>query len=71
MLKNYTEDEWMLIDVEEMCIRLNISDTTAYKLLNSGEIKGFRTYDGRGPWKIPVIAINSYIQKKSGIILPT
>jgi len=39
-----------LITVEELCEELIIGKNTAYKLLTSGKIKGFRI--GR-IWKIP------------------
>ena len=39
-----------LITVEELCEELIIGKNTAYKLLTSGELKGFRI--GR-IWKIP------------------
>lgn len=46
-----TIDENELLSIEQLCERLFISPTTAYKLLQSGEIKGFKV----GTWKIPVI----------------
>ena len=58
MLTNYNEDE--LLTIEEVCERLFISPTTAYKLLKSGEIKGFRV----GAWKIPAQSIRDYIKRK-------
>ena len=55
-------DENELLSVEQLCERLFISPTTAYKLLQSGEIKGFRL----GTWKIPVRSVNEYINRKCG-----
>ena len=43
-------DENELLSIEQLCDRLFISATTAYKLLQSGEIKAFKV----GTWKIPV-----------------
>lgn len=44
-------DETELLTIEQLCERLFISPTTAYKLLQSGEIKGFKV----GTWKIPAM----------------
>ena len=52
-------DESELLSIEQLCYRLFISPSTAYKLLMSGEIKGFKL----GTWKIPVISVNEYINK--------
>ena len=52
-------DENELLSIEQFCDRLFISPTTAYKLLKSGEIKGFKL----GTWKIPVRSVNEYINK--------
>jgi excisionase family DNA binding protein len=51
-----------LLSIEQLCQRLFISPTTAYKLLQSGEIKAFKL----GTWKIPLKSINEYINKKCG-----
>lgn len=53
-------DESELLTIEQLCDRLFISPTTAYKLLQSGEIKAFKI----GTWKIPVKSVREYIQKK-------
>jgi len=53
-------DENELLTIEQLCERLFISPTTAYKLLQSGEIKAFKI----GTWKIPVKSVREYIQKK-------
>ena len=52
-------DENELLSIEQLCERLFISPTTAYKLLQAGEIKGFKL----GTWKIPVKSVNEYINK--------
>ena len=52
-------DENELLSIEQLCDRLFISPTTAYKLLQAGEIKGFKL----GTWKIPVKSVNEYINK--------
>lgn len=60
-MKNiYDEDE--LMTIEQLCERLFISATTAYKLLQSGEIKAFRV----GSWKIPEKSVRDYIKRKCG-----
>lgn len=50
-----------LLEFEELCERLSVGRNTAYRLLNSREIKGFKI--GR-KWKIPVDAIEKYIEAK-------
>lgn len=55
----YEENE--VITVSELCERLMISETTAYKLLRSGEIKGFQIGNH---WRIPVRNVNDYIKRK-------
>lgn len=53
-------DENDLLSIEQLCDKLFISATTAYKLLQSGEIKGFKL----GTWKIPVKSVEDYIKKR-------
>lgn len=55
----YEENE--VLTVSELCERLMISETTAYKLLRSGEIKGFQIGNH---WRIPVENIKQYIRDK-------
>ena len=56
MLVENTENE--LITMEELCSRLMISETTAYKLMRSGEIDAFKL---GSHWKIPVTALRDFI----------
>lgn len=58
MLTHVDENE--LLSIEQLCERLFISPTTAYKLLQSREIKAFKV----GTWKIPVKSVNEYIKRK-------
>ena len=58
MFVEHNEDQ--LLTIEQLCEQLFISPTTAYKLLQSGEIKGFKI----GTWKIPVQSVRDYIRKK-------
>lgn len=58
-MSDYKDD---LITIEEFQEILQIGRTTAYKLLNSGEIKAFRI--GRF-WKIPRAAVTEYVARKS------
>ena len=56
----YSEiNETSLLTIEQLCERLFISPTTAYKLLKSGEIKAFKL----GTWKIPEASVQAYILK--------
>ena len=53
-------DEHELLSIEHVCEKLFISHTTAYKLLQTGELVGFKL----GTWKVPVKSINEYINRK-------
>ena len=53
-----------LITLEEFMDMLIIGRTTAYQLLNSGEIKAFRI--GRY-WKIPRASVTEYVSRKSNL----
>ena len=53
-----------LITLDEFMEMLNIGRTTAYQLLNSGEIKAFRI--GRY-WKIPRASVTEYVSRKSNL----
>lgn len=57
-----SEQKDNLVTLEEFQDILQIGRTTAYQLLNSGEIKAFRI--GRF-WKIPRAAITEYVSRKS------
>ena len=57
-------DENELLTIEQVCEKLFISHTTAYKLLQSGEIKAFKI--GR-IWKISKLAVEDYIRTQSGL----
>ena len=51
-----------LLTVEELCELLKIGRNTAYELLNTGKLKGFR--NGR-TWRIAKQAVVDYIVTKS------
>lgn len=53
-----------LLNVEELCDILGIGKNVAYEILNTRQIKAFKT--GR-IWKIPKIAVEKYVLDKSGI----
>lgn len=55
-----TTDENELLSIDQLCERLFISPTTAYRLLKSGDIKGFKL----GTWKIPIKSVNDFILRK-------
>lgn len=61
---NEMKDE--LVTIDEMQEMLKVGRTTAYQLLNCGEIKAFRI--GRY-WKIPRAAITEYVSRKSALEL--
>jgi excisionase family DNA binding protein len=49
-----------LLTIEQLCEKLFLSKTTAYKLLKSGKIKAFKL----GTWKIPIKSVYEYINQK-------
>ena len=56
-----SEDKNDLLTLEDLCNRLIISETVAYRLLRSGEIRGFKI----GPlWRIPTSSVNEYISSQ-------
>lgn len=60
--KNTAEqDDDLLITIEELCERLMISETTAYKLLRSKKIAAFKIGCN---WKIPNSSVKAYIQQE-------
>ncbi len=61
MMDELSED---LLTFEEFEEKLQIGRTTAYRLLQSGDIKAFKI--GRY-WKIPRAAVSEYISRKSNL----
>lgn len=55
------ESSPMIIEIEELCERLNIGKNTAYNLLTSGEIDSFKI---GSVWKIPLSSVDEYIERK-------
>lgn len=51
-----------LLTIDELCQQLFISPTTAYRLLQTGEITAFKL----GTWKIPASSVKAYIKKRCG-----
>lgn len=47
-----------LLTVDDLCEKLQVSRNTAYQLLESGDVEGFKV--GRN-WRIPNVSISSYI----------
>ena len=58
----YEEFSSEVITVEELMELLYIGKNTAYKLLNSGELRALKI--GK-VWKIPKEAVGEYIMKKT------
>ena len=61
-MDDYIQDD--LISMEEFKSLLQIGRTTAYKLLQTGEIKAFKI--GR-IWKIPRSSVKDYIESKGSL----
>ena len=59
MYESFSEE---ILTVEEFAELLYIGRNTAYKILNSGEIRAFKI--GKA-WKIPKDAVSEYILRKS------
>lgn len=53
-----------LITIDELCDLLMIGRTTAYKLLQSGELKAFKI--GK-VWKISKASVECYIKDRSNL----
>lgn len=53
-----------LITIDELCDLLMIGRTTAYKLLQTGEIKAFKI--GK-VWKISKASVERYIKERSDL----
>ena len=53
-----TQDE--LLSIDQLCERLFISPTTAYRLLQTGEIKAFKL----GTWKIPGSSVQEFVERR-------
>lgn len=51
--------DYSVMDIEELCQLLLISKKSAYHLLNSGKIKGFKIGN---KWKIPRENFNAFIK---------
>ena len=50
-----------VITIEELCERLTISQTLAYRMLRNGDIKAFKI---GSLWRIPISSVNEYITQK-------
>ncbi len=59
----YSEQYNDILTIDEAMDLLKIGRNHVYKLLNSGEIKGFKL--GTKNWKIPKESIQQYIYKKA------
>ena len=61
MLEDYPD----ILTVEEACEALRVGYNAIYELLNSGKLKPYK--NGR-VWRIPKVAIRSYILENSNIV---
>jgi len=50
-----------LLTVETLCQKLKVSENTAYQLLKSGQLKGFKV--GR-MWRIPQSSLDSFVSSQ-------
>lgn len=53
-----------VLEMEEVCAALKLSRNSVYRILKSGELKGYQY--GR-IWKVPKVAVIMFIKKKSGL----
>ena len=53
-----------VLDVKETCQLLRVSRNSLYKMLQGGELKGYR-HGSR--WRIPNEAVTEYIREKAGV----
>lgn len=56
-----------ILTVEEVADALKIGTSQVYRILRSGELKGYK--EGKD-WKTPKIALESYIRKKVNMPTP-
>lgn len=61
MLEDYPD----ILTVEEACEALRVGYNAIYELLNSGKLKAYK--NGR-IWRVPKVAIRSYILENSNIV---
>lgn len=57
MFENYDD----ILTVDEVADALKIGNSQVYRILRTGELKGYK--EGKD-WKTPKIALESYIRKK-------
>ena len=50
-----------VLEIQDLCNMLNIGKNTAYGLLTSGELDGFKI---GSVWKIPMSSFNEYLERK-------
>ena len=53
------------LTVRELCSYLRISRNTAYKLVQSGEIRSFRV---KSVYRIPIEAVCEYVEKNTFVL---
>ena len=53
-----------VLEMEEVCAALKLSRNSVYRILKSGELKGYQY--GR-IWKVPKVSVIMFIKKKSGL----
>lgn len=57
MFESYDE----ILDLEEVAKILKIGNTHTYRILRSGELRGYK--EGKN-WKIPRVALEEYVKEK-------
>lgn len=57
-----------MISIDDLCEMLAIGKNTAYHLLKTNQIRAFKI--GR-IWKIPASAIDDYINRMTGLPIPS
>lgn len=56
---NTTDQETLVLSVQEVAVRLQISESMTYQLLRNGIIKGFKI---GSVWKIPSESLHQFIK---------
>ena len=61
MDKEQSKNKSYIIEISDLCNMLNIGKNTAYNLITSGQIEGFKIGN---IWKIPITSVDKYIKAR-------
>jgi len=64
-MSGYFENINEILNIDHLCEILDVGKSTAYKLLKSGEIKGFKI--GK-VWKVPVKSVEAFVMANVNLL---